>query len=58
MVANACDYISVTVKVGSETFTRSQASITNHLLAIDAYETIVVTISYAYDGEKLMVTLL
>ena len=46
MVEAACNGISVSVKVGNETYTGSKGSITNHLLAIDAYEEVVVTIEY------------
>lgn len=51
-VTEACKAISVTVTVGSTQFTGSQASITSHSLAIDAYEPVVVKIEYATDGER------
>ena len=46
MVDAACTGISVSVKVGSDTYTGSMDSISNHLLAINAYEPVVVTIEY------------
>ena len=46
MVEAACNGISVSIKVGSETYTGSVDSITNHALDIDAYEEVVVTIEY------------
>ena len=46
MVEAACNGISVSVKVGSETYTGSVDSITNHALDIDAYEEVIVTIEY------------
>ena len=49
MVEAACTGISVSVKVGSNTYTDS---ITNHSLAIDAYEPVVVTIEYASDATR------
>ena len=52
MVANACDDISVTVKVGSDPFIGSQASISDHSLAIDGYEPVEVKIEYAADGAR------
>ena len=52
MVAAACNGISVSVKVGNETYTGSKSSIENHLLAIDAYEEVVVTIEYASDATR------
>ena len=52
MVALACNGISVSVKVGNETYTGSKSSIENHLLAIDAYEEVVVTIEYASDAKR------
>ena len=52
MVALACNGISVSVKVGNETYTGSKSSIENHLLAIDAYEEVVVTIEYASDATR------
>lgn len=51
-VTEACKAISVTVTVNSTQFTGSQASITSHSLAIDAYEPVVVKIEYAADGER------
>lgn len=52
MVEAACNGISVSVKVGSDTYTGSMDSITNHSLAIDAYEEVVVTIEYASDATR------
>ena len=52
MVDNACAAISVTVKVGSDKFTGSQASISNHSLAIEGYEPVEVKIEYASDGAR------
>ena len=46
MVEAACNGISVSVKVGNDTYTKSMDSISNHLLAINAYEPVVVTIEY------------
>ena len=46
MVEAACNGISVSVKVGNDTYTGSMDSISNHLLAINAYEPVVVTIEY------------
>ena len=42
----ACNDIRVTVSANNTLFTESVASITNHSIAIDASETIVVTIEY------------
>ena len=47
MVEAACNGISVSVKVGNDTYTGSMDSITNHLLDLDDYEEVVVTIEYA-----------
>ena len=48
LVDAACNGISMTVKVGTEEATSSSiASISNHSLAIDAFDPIIVTISYA-----------
>ena len=52
MVEAACNGISVTVKVGSDTYTGSNDSIADHLLAIDGYEEVVVTIKYASDATR------
>lgn len=52
MVEAACNGISVTVKVGSDTYTGSDDSIADHLLAIDGYEEVVVTIEYASDATR------
>ena len=46
MVEAACNGISVSVKVGNDTYTGSMDSITNHKLELDAYEEVVVTIEY------------
>lgn len=50
LVDEACKGISISVKVGTETYTGSNSNITNHSLAIDSYEPIVVTISYDADS--------
>ena len=42
----ACNDIRVTVKANNTLFTESVASITNHSVAVDASETILVTIEY------------
>lgn len=47
MVEAACNGISVSVKVDSDNFTGSNAAIADHVLAIDNYEEVVVTIEYA-----------
>ena len=53
LVTAACEDITVSVKVGSETeTTSSQASITGHSLAKGAYEEIVVKIDYAAGGDR------
>ncbi len=52
MVALACNGISVSVKVGNETYTGSKSDVENHLLAINAYEEVVVTIEYASDAKR------
>jgi len=53
LVDSACNGISLTIKVGSESATStSLASITSHTLGIGASEEIIVTISYA-DGSAL-----
>lgn len=53
LVQAACDDISVSIKVGSESATTgSVASIAGHSLAVGAGEEIVVTISYASDGDR------
>ena len=53
MVANACNGITLSVQVGSETATTSSvASITGHTLGIEAAEQVTVVISYE-DGSAL-----
>ena len=52
MVALACNGISVSVNVGNEPYPGSKSDIENHLLAIDAYEEVVVTIEYASDATR------
>lgn len=53
LVDSACNGISLSIKVGSEAVaTSSVASVSNHSLAIDAAEEIVVTITYA-DGSAI-----
>ena len=51
-VEAACNGISVSVKVGSDTYTGSMESITNHSLDLDGYEEVVVTIEYASDAAR------
>lgn len=46
LVDQACNGISISVKVGNNTFSGSDGNITDHSLAIDQYEPVVVTISY------------
>ena len=51
LVNAACGDITLSIKVGDETVTTSSvASITNHSLAINAYDPIIVTITYAAGG--------
>ena len=45
-VEAACNGISVSVEVGTEKYTGSMDTISNHLLNIDAYKPVVVTIEY------------
>lgn len=53
LVNAACEDINVSIKVGSEAVaTGSVGSITNHSLAIDANDPIVVTIEYATNGHR------
>lgn len=52
MVQAACNGISVTVDVGSEPYTGSNDSISNHSLGIDRYEPVVVTIEYKSDATR------
>ena len=52
MVEAACNGISVSVKVGNDTYTGSMNGITNHLLALDAYEEVVVTIEYTSTASR------
>ena len=53
LVDAACNGISMTVKVGEENATSSSiASISGHSLAIDGFDPIIVTISYA-DGSAI-----
>ena len=52
MVEEACKGISVSVKVGNDTYTGSMDSITNHLLDLDDYEEVVVTIEYASGASR------
>lgn len=52
MVQAACSGINVTVKVGNETFSGSKESISNHSLALNAYEEVVVTLEYASDATR------
>lgn len=48
LVDSACNGISMTVQVGSETATSSSvATINNHSLAVNGFDPVVVTISYA-----------
>lgn len=43
----ACSGINISLQAGSETFSGSKGSIKEHLLDMDAYEPVVVTITYA-----------
>lgn len=53
LVSAACEDITLSIKVGNEAVTTgSVASITNHSLAIDANDPIVVTITYAAGGHR------
>ena len=52
MVRAACNSISVTVKVGSDSFAGTQSSISSHSLAIDDYEPVEVKIEYAAAGTR------
>ena len=52
MVEAACNGISVSVKVGNDTYTGSMNGIANHLLALDAYEEVVVTIEYTSTASR------
>ena len=52
MVEAACNGISVSVKVGNDTYTGSMDRITNHLLDLDAYEEVVVTIEYTSTASR------
>lgn len=51
LVAAACEDINVTVSVGS-TNASDTIGVTNHPLAVNAYEQVIVTITYASDGER------
>lgn len=46
LVNTACNDIAISVKVGDQLYTGSAADISGHSLALDAYESIVVTIEY------------
>ena len=48
----ACNDITITVAVGSETFDTTNTSVANHTLTKDGYETVVVTIDYANNGNR------
>lgn len=52
MVEAACNGISVSVKVKNDTYTGSMDRITNHLLGLDEYEEVVVTIEYASSASR------
>jgi len=52
LVAAACDDISISVQVGSSTFTASDGTVANHTLAVAASETVEVTIAYAAGGDR------
>ena len=52
MVEAACNGISVSVKVKNDTYTGSLNDITNHLLGLDGYEEVVVTIEYASNASR------
>ena len=51
LVTAACDDISLSVTVGSTSAT-ANTEVSNHSLAIDAYEQVVVTITYASNGDR------
>lgn len=51
LVDSACGDISISVKVGSETYTGGQDTISSHSLAIDGYEPVVVTIAYSTNAD-------
>lgn len=52
LVTAACDDISISVQVGSQTYTASNGSISSHTLAVGASENVVVTITYAAGGDR------
>lgn len=53
LVSAACEDISLSVKVGSDAaVSGSQATISNHTLLKSGYETVVVTVTYASDGDR------
>ena len=53
LVSAACEDISISVKVGSDAaVSGSKATISNHKLLKTANEAIVVTITYASDGDR------
>lgn len=53
LVTAACDDITVSVKVGSDSaVTSTKSGISNHTLAIGANETVIVTIAYASGGDR------
>lgn len=51
LVASACEGINVSLKVGSETFNGSKASIENHFLEKNEFEEIYVTIKFEDDSD-------
>ena len=51
LVAAACDALSVSVRVGTNTVTETE-SITNHTLAAGSSEEVIVTLEYAKDGAR------
>ena len=50
MVNAACDDISISVTIGGSSYTES-TEVTGHTLAIDAYETVVVKLTYSSNGD-------
>ncbi len=52
LVEDACEYITLTVNIGSASTTDSLSSISGHKLDKSAYEAVYVTISYASNGAR------
>lgn len=53
LVNTACNDISVTLSVGGNSFEGSVADISNHSLALDAYEEVEVTIEYKTNANNI-----